>query len=150
MLKLDEKDWKILEALKENAKLTSQKISKKTQIPITTVHNRIKKMERKGIIKKYVPILNYKKIGKPISAYLLIDISFHSEDNVIEEENLCNKIKAHPAVDEISIVTGRTDILVRIRVKDMNELRSFSLKFLRKIEGVKNTHTLVVLKEVDL
>jgi len=55
MVKLDDKDWQILEILKDNAKLTSHKISKKTAIPITTVHNRIKKLEMNGIIKKYAP-----------------------------------------------------------------------------------------------
>ena len=49
---MDEKDEKILKLLKENSKLTTQQISKKTLIPITTIHNRIKKLEKEGIIKK--------------------------------------------------------------------------------------------------
>ena len=50
---LDEKDTQILNLLKDNAKLTSSQISKLTRIPITTIHNRIKKLEKEKIIKNY-------------------------------------------------------------------------------------------------
>ena len=67
---MDKKDAKILKVLKENAKLSTQQISKKTLIPITTVHHRIKKMEKEGVINGYTTIVDNKKIGKNIAAYV--------------------------------------------------------------------------------
>jgi len=65
---LDKTDLKIIEALKTNAKQTTSQISKKFNIPITTVHNRIKKLEKNGVIKTYSPVLDYHKLGKFIYA----------------------------------------------------------------------------------
>ena len=60
-MNINEKDRKILDVLKKNAKLTTSQISKKTNIPITTVHNRIKKLEQQEIIKGYTIVLNQEK-----------------------------------------------------------------------------------------
>ena len=73
---LDKKDLAILEILKHNSNLSTQNIAKKTNIPITTVHNRIKKLEKEGIIKEYSVVLDNKKIGKPIAAYILITVDY--------------------------------------------------------------------------
>ena len=71
-MKLDKTDLKVIEALKENAKLTTSKISKRFNIPITTVHNRIKKLEREGVIKSYVPVFDHHKLGKYVYAISLL------------------------------------------------------------------------------
>ena len=65
---LDNKDLAIIEVLKHNSNFSTQQISKKTGIPISTVHNRIRKLEKSGIIKEYTILLDNKKIGKPIAA----------------------------------------------------------------------------------
>ena len=58
---MDEKDEQILQILLINSKLSTHQISKKTGIPITTVHNRIKKLTKKGIIKGYTIVIDHKK-----------------------------------------------------------------------------------------
>ena len=72
---IDEKDLKIISLLKENAKLSMQQIAKKTLIPITTVHNRIKKLEKSGIIKGYTINLDDKKL-QSISAFILVTVDY--------------------------------------------------------------------------
>ena len=69
---MDKKDEKIISCLKEHGRWSIQKIAKQTLIPITTVHHRLRKLEREGIIKRYTVALDYKKIGLPIAAYVLI------------------------------------------------------------------------------
>jgi len=73
---IDNKDLKILELLKLNARFTTKQISKKTLLPITTVHNRIKKLENLGVIKNYSVVIDHKKLGKSISAYILMNINY--------------------------------------------------------------------------
>jgi len=142
---LDEKDLKILEILKENSKLRTSQISKKTRMPITTVHNRIKKLEKESIIKSYTVIPNYKKLGKSILSYILVSVIYTiPSGEKISQENVAKKIK-QIGVEEVSIVTGGMDIIVKIRVKDIEELNDFVIKKLRNISGVDKTQTLIVL-----
>src|SRR3989344_93596 len=93
LMKLDEKDNKILEILKQNSKLTTQQISKRLRIPITTIHNRIKKLEKEEIIKNYTVNLNYKKLNLSVIAYILITINYNIPGHKIQQEEIAREIK---------------------------------------------------------
>ena len=146
---MDEKDEKILNLLKENSKLTTQQIAKKTLIPITTVHNRIKKLEKEGIIKKYTLNLDNKKIGKNVAAYVHITVDYRLlKENKISQHELAKKLKQNEFVEEAAMVTGGTDIIIKVRVKDIDELDDFVTKKLRNIDGIEKTQTMVILNEI--
>ena len=146
---MDKKDEKIIEVLKENSKLSSQQISKRTLIPITTVHNRIKKLERKGIISKYSVILDNKKIGKLVSAYVLINVDYRLLRNKkISHKDIIKRLKMYEAIDEASVVSGSIDILIKVRVKDMEELNVFVTEKASNIEGIERTQTMIILNEI--
>lgn len=144
-----DKDQKILDILKQNSKLTTNQISKKTNIPITTVHNRIKKMEKSGLIKSYSVILDYKKLGRPITSYILVNIIYTlPSGKKIRQEDVARSIKKLGNVEEVNIMTGGADVLVKVRVKDIDELNYFITKKLRSIDGVDKTQTMIVLSSV--
>ena len=145
---MDDKDKKILDILKENSKLSTQQISKKISIPITTVHNRMKKLEGEGIIKKYSVVLDYKKIGKPISAFVLINVDYKLLKQIKKtQDELTKKLKLHSLVEEASRITGGTDLIIKIRVKDVDELDDFVTMYLRNLDGIDKTQTMVILNE---
>lgn len=145
---MDDKDKKILDVLKENSKLSTQQISKKISIPITTVHNRMKKLEGEGIIKKYSVVLDYKKIGKPISAFVLINVDYKLLKQIKKtQDELTKKLKLHSLVEEASRITGGTDLIIKIRVKDVDELDDFVTMYLRNLDGIDKTQTMVILNE---
>lgn len=145
---MDEKDELIIDVLKENSKLSSQRISKKTRIPITTVHHRIKKLEDKGIIRGYTILLDNKKIGKPIGAYILITVDYKElKQKKKSQQELAKKLRSIGSVEEAVIVTGGTDIILKLRVKNVDELNEFLIKTLRNVEGVEKTQTMVILDE---
>ncbi len=73
---IDSKDFEILELLKSNSKLTVQQIARKTSIPPTTIHNRIKQMEESGVIRGYSITVDKTKIGMPISVFILVTIHY--------------------------------------------------------------------------
>ncbi len=142
---LDKKDLKIIEILKQNSKQTTSQISKKFNIPITTVHNRIKKLEKLGIIKNYTVVLDYKKLDQGILSYILVSVMYTlPNEKKIDQEEIAKEIKKIGA-EEVSIVTGGTDLIVKVRVKDVEELNEFVIKKLRNIDGVDKTQTLIVL-----
>ena len=139
----------ILKLLKNDAKLTTSQISKKTGIPITTVHNRIKKMNDEGIIEKYTLKLNYHKLNRGLEAFIMITVfNITPSGKKIEQEDIAERIKKHESVESVKIITGGFDIMAQVRVASMNELNEFITKFLRKIDGVDKTSTMMVLKEI--
>lgn len=149
MSKLDKKDSTILELLKENANLKTHQISKRTKIPISTVHNRIKKMEKRGIIKKYTIIPDYKKLGEGIVAYVLVSISHRSRSGEkLSEEKIGKQIKKYMDAEEVSIIAGERDMIAKVRTKDIERLNSLVTKTLRDIEGVEKTTTLIAMEEI--
>ena len=145
---LDEKDIHVLEELKQNAKRTTSQISKRINLPITTVHNRIKKLEKLGIIKRYTVELDYKKLEKPVAAYVMVTVIYMLPSGIkIKQEDVAKEIKGLAGVESVELLTGATDILVKVRVKDVEELNEFIIKQLRKIEGVDKAQTSVVLSK---
>ena len=146
---MDEKDEKIIKILQENAKLSTQEISKKTLIPITTVHNRIKRLEKDGIIKGYTVNLDNAKVGKGMTAYTLISIDYNVlKQAKMGQEELAKKLKSYDEVVELDLVTGSVDMIIKIRVRDMKEMDRFVTHTLRGHKGVGATQTLMVLHEL--
>src|SRR3989344_435648 len=146
-MKLDEKDKQILEILKKNARLTTKEIAKIVKLPITTVHNRIKKLENNKIITNFTVNLNYNELGKPILAFILVTVNYNiKSEKKIDQEELAKKIKYLEGTEDVSIVTGDTDIIVKVRLSSVDELSSYITKKLRNLEGIDKTRTLIVLK----
>lgn len=145
---MDDKDWKILEVLRQNSKLSMQKIAKKTLLPVMTVHNRVRKLEKEGVIKQYTVILDEKKIGKILTVYMLVHFDTTVLGKSISREELLHRLKCVPGIEEIKSVTGHFDALFKFRLRDMNELKEVIVQKLRKIPGVGNTETLLVLDDI--
>jgi Lrp/AsnC family transcriptional regulator for asnA, asnC and gidA len=137
-------DESIIRQLNHNAKATTGTIAKKTSIPTTTVHNRIKRMEREGIIKTYVPVLDYAKLGKGITALIFVSVE-HKTD----QEQLARKLLRVQGIEHARIITGGSDIVIEARLSTIDELNTLITKELRKVEGVDKTQTMIVLKEIS-
>lgn len=146
---MDEKDEKIIKILKENAKLSTHEISKKTLIPITTVHNRIKKLEKDGVIQGYTLNLNHVKLGKALTSYTLVSVDYGClKQAKMSQEQLAKKLKTYDEVEEASMVTGAFDMVLKIRAKNMADLDKFITGVLREQKGIGSTQTLMVLHEL--
>jgi len=140
---LDKKDVEILDVLKNHAKWTTHHISKKTLIPVTTIYNRIKKMEQLGIIKGYTAILDHKKLGEAISAFVFLDIS--AENAAKRSEEILKELDKFREVHESYSITGDHDIVMRISVQDTDKLNDF-IEGLDEIAGVDRARAFIILK----
>ena len=146
---VDNKDMLILNALKEDAKASIAKIAKKTGLPGTTVHNHIKRMRKKGIIKAYTIKVDNKKLGLGIAAYIEITVDYNFlKQNKMSQHELAEQIGKLPFVEQVSILAGGCDIIVKTRVKDIDGLNNFVTNELRNYDGVEKTQTMVILSEV--
>jgi DNA-binding Lrp family transcriptional regulator len=146
LIKLDDKDKKIIELLKDHADYTTRQIAKKTLLPITTVHHRIKKLKSEGIIKKYTVKLDHSKLGDGFVAYVLIGVSLE----LLKKKNktqydLIEDIRKFYFIERADIVTGGTDIVAIVRVKDVQEFDECLVRKLQSIEGINSTQSLIVI-----
>ncbi len=135
---MDEKDFVIIEKLRENSRKKVNEISKEVGLPRTTVGERIKKMVREGIIRKFTVMLNYEKLGKPITAFILV--SFLPNPRISQRE-LARKISRMKDVYEVYIISGEWDLLLKVRGSSMEEIGHLILDKLRGMEGVGKTVT---------
>lgn len=148
-MKIDSTDLNILNLLKEDGKLSVREISKKIRKPITTVHNRVKKLQQAKIIKKYTIVPDYKLLGKNVYAYVLVSVEYKSDEgDYRNQEEVASEIRKLPEVEEVCLVTGVNDIVVRVRESDIDTLNEFLINRLRKISGVEKTQTMIVLKSI--
>ncbi|MBI2572866.1 Lrp/AsnC family transcriptional regulator [Candidatus Woesearchaeota archaeon] len=143
---IDEKDRKIIEILKDHAEYTTRIIAKKTLLPITTVHNRIKKLQTEGIIRKYSVKLDYEKLGENFRAYVLISVNLHLlKEKKKTQHDVAKELKKMPFIERADIVSGGTDIVALIRVHDVKEFDEVLLGKLQLVEGIEKTQSLIVI-----
>lgn len=146
---LDEKDLKILYILKDHAEYTTRQISKKTLLPITTVHNRIKKLKKSGIIKKYTIKVDNSKLGKNFVVYLLISVDLAVlKKNHKTQYDLASELKKFYFIERADIVSGGTDIVALVRVKDVSEFDNCLLTKIQLIDGIEKTQSLIVIHSI--
>lgn len=145
---MDAKNLRILELLQENAKITTSAIAKQTGMPITTVYNRIRKMEEEGTIRNYTVNLNYERLGKPIAAYVLITVGdLHTEKGGQVLDLLMEKIRKLIPVEEACSMTGPYDFLIKVRAANIPELNRM-INILRVIPQIDKTQTMITLYEI--
>ena len=145
---IDEKDRKILEVLKEHGEYTTRQIGKKTLLPVTTIHHRIKRLKQEGVIKKFTIEVDQSKVEKGLMAYVLVSASLQVLKHKRKtQHDLVKEIKALGFIERADIVSGGTDIVVVIRVKDVAEFNKVLLGKLQMLEGIEKTHSLIVIEE---
>jgi len=147
---LAEKDEIILDLLRKDCKLTTREISEKIGLPITTIHNRVKKMESEKIITGYTASIDKRKIGKLMTAFIQISVTYTTPSGKrVSQEELAKLIYQMPEVEECFIMAGGTDILIRVSVGTVDDLNNFIINKLRELEGVNNTLTSIVLSDIS-
>jgi DNA-binding Lrp family transcriptional regulator len=149
-VKLDEKDMAILALVQENNKLTAKQISKKIDAPITTVFAKTKRMEELGIIKEQRAILAPEKLEAGTAAFLLASVSYRAKTQnlPISQRTVAEEIAKFPEVQEVHIITGDWDLLVKLRAESVDAVGKFVVDKLRLIDGLEKTLTCMVFETV--
>jgi len=143
----DEKDFQILRLLQTNCKATTKEIARKVKSPITTVFAKIKRMEQHGIIKHYKAVLDAEKLGKGTTAFILASFSYRKKDEsekIISQREIAKEIARFPEAQEVHIITGDWDILIKVKAKSVDEIGKFVIDKLRRVNGIEKTLTCMV------
>lgn len=135
---LDEKDSAILEELIKDSRKTTKAIGRELEIPRATVHDRIVKMEQKGVIRKYTAVPDYGQLGLGVTAFILVQ--FLPEKGVSQRET-AEDISSLPGIYEVHMISGEYDMLLKVRGSSMEDIGKLVIDRLRDITGVSRTLT---------
>lgn len=133
-------DSKILDELKENGRATASDISKRVNLSIPAVAERIRKMEDSKTIEGYTIRINREKINKKLLVFIFVIVD--GSDNI---ENFRNTVIKHRSVLECHHLAGEYDYLLKVLLEDTKALESFISEHLRAIKGVNKLNSIITL-----
>ncbi|MGC8644922.1 MAG: Lrp/AsnC family transcriptional regulator [Thermoplasmata archaeon] len=145
MKEIDDIDLQILEYLKTRGREKVTAISDSLGINRVTVAERIEKLLRLGVIRNFTVSVNYEAIGQQVLAFVLISYKKNEE---LSQEKLAAAISKIEGVDEVYIMAGEFDILVKVRAKSIRELGEKVVNKIRSYPGVETTISHVVFQTV--
>jgi len=145
--RLDSKDLDILRMMQDDCRLAAREISVKVDLPVTTVFARIKRMERAGIIKGYYALLDASKLNASTTAFVLASFAYQRDGNkALSQREVAKEVAQLPEVQEVHIISGDWDILIKVRAADVESVGRFIVDRLRLVKGVEKTLTCLVFE----
>ena len=141
MERIDDLDMKILAELVKDASISVPRMSKKINVNSSVVYSRIKRLAKRGLIKKFTIVVNEEALGFNVKAIIGLSMDSKLRDNVLAE------LFKVPEVREIAEVTGRFDVLVTIAARALDEMHRLISDKIGRIEGVQKTETFVEMKK---
>jgi len=142
-IEFDELDRAILRELQENARITNAKLARKIHLSQPAVHNRIKKLEKRGVIKRYSAQLDAEIIGYDLICFLQIRTDGAPNHLRCIQET----VAPLPQVQECHHLTGEYDVLLKVVVKHRKQLETFIEDHISPLEGIQQLQTNIVLSE---
>ena len=138
---VDDKDIKLLKLLQKDGRMGFKELAERTGMSRGTVYNRIKALEQNGVIKRFIPLLDPKKLGKDITAFILIQAK---DGKLVEVED---RLAKEPRIHSVYDITGEFDIAVVGNFINSEELSKF-IKQLLATPYVSRSVTSLVLNIV--
>lgn len=144
--KIDEFDKKILRILQNNSKISNASLAREIGLTAPAALERVKKLQKNGFIIGYQAILNKKKLGKGLTCFIALNLEHHNKRNT---DALIEKhLKRLGEIEEINLVTGRHDYLLKVNLRDVDDLREFIFEKLTKIEFISKVETFLSLSSI--
>ena len=144
-MQLDEIDKKLLILLQEDAKQTTKELSHKLGLSVTAIYERVRKLEKTGVISKYVALLNKHKIAKDFMVLCHVKLVQHKKEYIQQFER---EVMDLQEVTECFHVSGDYDYILKICVCDMEDYRHFMLSKLTSLQHIASTHSSFMIAEV--
>jgi Lrp/AsnC family transcriptional regulator for asnA, asnC and gidA len=143
MGRIDDLDLKILSELSKDASISVPRLSKKININSSVVYSRIKRLVKRGLIKKFTIIINDEALGFNVKALTGITMDSKLRDNVLSE------LFKIPEVREVAEVTGRFDVLVTMTARSLDEMHQIISEKVGRIEGIQKTETFIEMRKTS-
>ena len=140
---LDSTDRRILALVQRDASLAQAEIAKRVGLSTAAVHERVKKLEAAGVIRRWTAVVDPAAVGAQVTAF--VEVFF---EHPRFEKGFIERVKRLDPVQECHHITGEFSLLLKVRVADMPALQTLLLEQLSGQEGVRQTRTVMVLSTV--
>jgi len=143
-MKLDKFDRDILHKLQRHGRMSNQELAEAVNLSPSPCLRRIRHLEEEGLIEGYVALLNARKLGLNLMAFIQISMDKHTPERFTEFDKIITTL---PEVLECHLITGQAaDYLLKVIVEDMDAYQQFLLHKITRIEGVSGVHSSFVLR----
>lgn len=142
MSELDQIDFKLLELLQQNGKITTKEIAQRVHLSPTPVYERIKRLEKEGVIEKYVALVKAEKVGKGLIVFCDITLKEHTKEIGYQ---FVQEIMSLKYVSECYNISGDYDFRLKVLVRDMKHYQEFVLNDLGTIKNIGSAHSTFVM-----
>ncbi|MBT92845.1 MAG: transcriptional regulator [Euryarchaeota archaeon] len=145
--KLDKKDIEIVKLLTKDSRASTQAYADLLNMPRVTVHDRIRRLQDKGIVKRFTIDLDRQELGWPLHAFIMAN--WQGERGLTDRRKVASDIAGLEFVVGCHIVTGQWDFIIEVVARDMADLGDSILDRLSGITGIGHTQTLVSFYSYD-
>ena len=140
----DKIDKAILSVVQRDGRVTNQSLAEQVNLSTAPCWRRLSKLENRGVVDRYVALLNRERVGLSVMVYIHVSLNDHNANTV---EVFDRFVEQSTNILECYSVSGEYDYLLRVVAADVNALEFFLMKKLLKLEPVRSANTSFVLKQ---
>src|SRR6478609_8106824 len=145
MTELDPIDRKILAAMQSDGRITMQELADKVGLSVSPCHRRVKLLEERGVITRYIATVDQKSLGLHVSVFISIKLARQKEEDLNRFEKAISK---WDEVLECYLMTGNRDYLLRVVAADLSSYEAFLKNKLTRLEGIASIESSFALSQV--
>ncbi len=144
-MKIDSTDKYILERLQQDSRVSAKQLAQDLKLTATPIYERIKKMEKAGLIRDFVVLLDEEKLGLSLTAFCNVQLKEHRKEGLVTFEK---EILGLAEVVSCWHVAGVFDYLLLVKIPDMASYQDFIKNKLAKIENIGQVQSSFVMTKV--
>jgi len=142
---LDAIDRKILGLLQSDSRTTMQELSEKVGLSVSPCHRRVKLLEERGVITRYIATVDQKSLGLHVSVFISIKLARQKEEDL---NRFAKAISKWDEVLECYLMTGNRDYLLRVVAADLSSYEAFLKNKLTRLDGIASIESSFALSQV--
>ncbi len=146
---IDDIDRQIVTLLQQDARMSNAAIAERVGLTTSSVHDRVKKLERKGVIKGYVALVDAELLNKSITAFIRLSVSSSVGNYLESKKSVETVVETEPDVVECHGVAGEDCYMMKVKVKNPGELEKLIERIRCSAQIARSTTSIVLstLKE---
>ena len=145
MIELDDIDKQIIAHLQENARISNREIAKRVGLTATPTIERVKRLEREGVIKGYTVVLEKEKVGKGMTVFVKVTLSVHQMSLL---DDFIEAVRGIPEILSCYHTTGQSDFLLQVVATDIADYERLLRDKLTTLPDVQRLETTMVLRAI--
>ncbi len=144
-MSLDDTDRRILRVLQRKGRISNAELAESIHLSASACHRRVQRLEADGYIRKYVALLNARKLGMPTTVFVEIKLSSQADDLLEAFEKAVSRV---PDVLECHLMAGTADYILKIVAEDTEDFARIHRQYLTRLPGVAQMQSSFALRTV--